>query len=71
MTPSSSIEDKSFNYINDYLINKFYKFMSDIYIEHQQLKIKQQESIKNEQIFIPLQEFSSIFSVINYIIIMV
>ena len=23
--------------------------MADIYIEHQQLKIKQQESIKNEQ----------------------
>ena len=54
-------EETTFNYVNNCLVKKFYEFMADIYIEHQQLKKEQEETMKTEQIFKPLQEFSQYF----------
>ena len=54
-------EETTFNYVNNCLVKKFYEFMADIYIEHQKLKKEQEETMKTEQIFKPLQEFSQYF----------
>ena len=54
-------EATNLNYVNNCLVKKFYEFMADVYIEHQQLKKVQEESMKNENIFKPLQEFAQYF----------
>jgi len=54
-------EETTLNYVNNCLVKKFYEFIADVYIEHQQLKKVQEESMKNENIFKPLQEFAQYF----------
>ena len=47
-------EDHSFSFVNTGLVDKFYKFMADIYIEYQKLKIKQTEDLLLEKEVKPL-----------------
>ena len=55
-------EDHSFSFVNNGLVDKFYKFMADIYIEYQKLKIKQTEDLLLEKEVKPLlQSFPEFF----------
>jgi hypothetical protein len=54
-------EEYSFSFVNNCLVDKFYKFMADIYIEYQQLKIKQTEDLLLEKEVKLLQTFPEFF----------
>ena len=53
-------EEHSFTFVNQ-LVDGFYKFMADVYIEHQQLLIKQTADLLAEKEFKPLQPFPQYF----------
>ena len=53
-------EEHSFTFVNS-LVDKFYKFMADVYIEHQKLKFIQIQDLLDEKPFKPLQPFPQYF----------
>ena len=53
-------EEHSFTFVNT-LVDKFYKFMADVYIEHQTLQNKQSSDLLDEKIFKPIQPFPQYF----------
>ena len=59
-TTTSISEEHSFTFVNT-LVDKFYKFMADIYIEHQSLKNKQSKDLLNGIVNKPLQSFQEYF----------
>ena len=59
-TPTSISEEHSFTFVNT-LVDKFYKFMADIYIEHQSLKNKQNKDLLDGIVNKPLQTFQQYF----------
>ena len=46
--PNQIIEEHSFTFVN-HLVNKFYVFMADVYIEYQNLKIKEHQDLLAEK----------------------
>ena len=59
-TPKTIIEEHSFTFVNT-LVDTFYKFMADVYIEHQTLQNKQSQDLLNETIIKPIQPFAQYF----------
>ena len=53
-------EEHSFTFVNT-LVDKFYKFMADVYIEYQKLKFKYAEDLLNGIVNKPLQPFPQYF----------
>jgi hypothetical protein len=59
-TTTSIIEEHSFTFVNT-LVDKFYKFMADVYIEHKTLLNKQNKDLFDEKIVTPIQPFPQYF----------
>ena len=59
-TPIPIIEEHSFTFVN-HLVNKFYVFMADVYIEYQNLKLKEQQELLEEKSVKLLQPFPQYF----------
>ena len=51
----------TFNYVNNFLVKKFYEFMADIYIEHKKLNEKNVKDLQDEKTVKPLQPFHQYF----------
>jgi len=47
-TPIPIVEEHSFTFVNS-LVNKFYKYMADVYIEYQNLKLKEHQDLLAEK----------------------
>ena len=58
--PKAVIEEHSFTFVNT-LVDKFYKFMADVYIEHQSLQNKQSKDLLDEKTIKPIQPFPQYF----------
>lgn len=54
------VEEHSFTFVNS-LVDKFYTFMAEIYIEHQKLKFKYAKDLLNGIVNKPLQPFPQYF----------
>ena len=54
-------EGSTFNYVNNFLVKKFYEFMADIYIEHKKLNEKNVKDLQDEKTVKPLQPFHQYF----------
>ena len=54
------VEEHSFTFVNS-LVDKFYAFMAEIYIEHQKLKFKYAKDLLNGIVNKPLQPFPQYF----------
>ena len=54
-------KDSTFNYVNNFLVKKFYEFMADIYIEHKKLNEKNVKDLQDEKTVKPLQPFHQYF----------
>jgi hypothetical protein len=59
-TPIPIIEEHSFTFVN-HLVNKFYVFMADVYIEYQNLKLKEHKELLEEKSVKLLQPFPQYF----------
>ena len=64
--PKPILEEHSFTFVNNCLVDKFYKYMADVYIEHQQLQINKSSDSLNgdgdgDDNTKPLQSFSNYF----------
>lgn len=58
---TSIMEEHSFTFVNNTLVDTFYTFMADVYIEYQHLKIKHNEDTLLEKEVKPLQSFPEFF----------